>query len=81
MNWSLIAFALWIVYVFITKSLCFHVVHACKYCHKNAHCVLDHCVCDEGYEGNGEQCTSKSDQTKEFAAQLNHQNLRQEHLN
>ena len=50
-------------------------VHACKYCHKNAHCVLDHCVCDEGYEGNGEQCTSKLDQTKELAAELNDQNL------
>ncbi|XP_057309302.1 neurogenic locus notch homolog protein 3-like isoform X2 [Hydractinia symbiolongicarpus] len=30
--------------------------HACKNCHKNAHCQVDHCVCDEGYEGNGENC-------------------------
>ena len=33
--------------------------HSCQNCHKNAHCDVDHCVCDEGFEGNGEQCRSK----------------------
>ena len=34
-------------------------VHPCKDCSANAHCEVDHCVCDEGYEGNGETCTGK----------------------
>ena len=34
-------------------------VHACRNCHKNAHCEVDKCVCDEGYEGNGIICVSK----------------------
>ncbi|XP_066933671.1 uncharacterized protein [Clytia hemisphaerica] len=35
--------------------------HSCQNCHKNAHCEVDRCVCDEGFEGNGEQCRKMDD--------------------
>ncbi|XP_065063135.1 neurogenic locus notch homolog protein 1-like isoform X2 [Rhopilema esculentum] len=36
-------------------------VHACRNCHKNAHCEGEKCVCDDGYKGNGRICIKKAD--------------------
>eukprot|EP00794_Sanderia_malayensis_P012275 gene12275-13540_t len=36
-------------------------LHGCRHCHKNAHCEVDKCVCDDGYKGDGRFCIKKED--------------------